>query len=102
MVDKPRARRRTSHARKEMKRLTEQAKTPSALDTGLAVAIRQFGTLLEGDWRPKELRRAARVLRALAYIATLRANASVVADEGAWPAVALATLRARLRAGGVA
>jgi len=72
------------------------------LDAALAVVIRKLGAVLERDWSPKELRRAARLLRALAYIAALRANAAVVADEGAWPPVALATLGAQLRAGGVA
>jgi|SRR6188768_533475 len=45
------------------------------LETALATAIQEIGALLESCASPADLRRAARVLRSLAYIATLQANA---------------------------
>ena len=45
------------------------------LETALAAAIREIGALVETCGDPAELRHASRVLRSLAYIATLQANA---------------------------
>lgn len=45
------------------------------LETALAGAIREIGGLLETCASPIDLRHASRVLRDLAYIATLQANA---------------------------
>jgi hypothetical protein len=45
------------------------------LETALASAIQEIGALLETCSNPADLRYASRVLRCLAYIATLQANA---------------------------
>jgi hypothetical protein len=45
------------------------------LEAALARAIREIGALLETSADPADLRHASRVLRSMAYIATLRANA---------------------------
>jgi len=45
------------------------------LETALASAIQEIGALLETCPAPADLRQASRVLRSLAYIATLQANA---------------------------
>ena len=45
------------------------------LDAALAKAIQEIGSLIEATSDTAELRRASRVLRNLAYIATLTANA---------------------------
>lgn len=45
------------------------------LDAALASAIQEIGALIETNPDAAELRRASRVLRTLAYLATLRANA---------------------------
>ena len=45
------------------------------LEAALATAIREIGALLETCSNPADLRYASRILRSLAYIATLEANA---------------------------
>ena len=48
---------------------------PKPLHAALASAIQEIGALIEASPDTTELRRASRVLRNLAYIATLKANA---------------------------
>ena len=57
---------------------------PKPLDAALASAIQELGALIEASPDAAELRRASRVLRSLAYIATLRANARQERKPEAW------------------
>lgn len=58
---------------------TKQARTTrrgsKTLETALANAIKEIGALIETCSNPSDLRQASRVLRSLAYIATLQASA---------------------------
>lgn len=65
-----------------MSQRTRETKSPrgkrlaaTQMETALAAAIQEIGALLETCTVPADLRRASRVLRSLAYIATLQANA---------------------------
>ena len=57
------------------KKRARKLPTSKPLDVALASAIQEIGALIEASANTTDLRRAARVLRALAYIATLKANA---------------------------
>jgi hypothetical protein len=63
-----------SHQTKAKNRAKGQAAL-KPLDAALASSIQEIGALIETNPDAAELRRASRVLRSLAYIATLRANA---------------------------
>jgi hypothetical protein len=64
-----------SQKSKKAKRSRGKPSAAKQLETALATAIREIGALLETSADPAELRYASRVLRSLAYIATLRAGA---------------------------
>jgi hypothetical protein len=57
------------------KRRGKEQPASKPLDAALASAIQEIGALIEASSNTAELRRASRVLRNLAYIATLRASA---------------------------
>lgn len=61
--------------RKKASRRVRGETVSKALDAALASAIQEIGALIEASSDTAELRRASRVLRNLAYIATLTANA---------------------------
>ena len=63
-----------SQPTKAKKRAGKQSKS-KPLDAALARAVQEIGALIESNSDTTELRRASRVLRQLAYIATLTANA---------------------------
>jgi len=60
---------------KKANRREKAAGLAKPLDAALASAIKEIGALIEASSDAAELRRASRVLRSLAYIATLTANA---------------------------
>ena len=64
-----------SQKTKEKKPSRAKRSAAKQLKAALAMAIREIGALLETCPNPADLRHAARVLRSLAYIATLQANA---------------------------
>ena len=57
------------------KKRVKKRPTLKPLDTALARAIQEIGALIEEDSDTAELRRASRILRSLADIATLKASA---------------------------
>lgn len=59
----------------KMKQSRAKRAAKNQLEAALAEAIREIGGLIETCASPIDLRHASRVLRDLAYIATLRANA---------------------------
>jgi hypothetical protein len=68
--------------RTKNKRSQRRRATAKQLESALAIAIREIGALLETCADPEDLRHASRVLRSLAYIATLQANARQYRDGG--------------------
>jgi hypothetical protein len=64
-----------SQRTKRTKRSREKRPAAKPLETALATAIQEIGALLETCANPADLRYASRVLRSLAYIATLQASA---------------------------
>jgi hypothetical protein len=63
-----------SQQTKAKKRVKERL-APKPLDAALASAIQEIGAFIEASSDTTELRRASRVVRNLAYIAALKANA---------------------------
>jgi len=64
-----------SQKTKEKKPSRAKRSAAKQLEAALATAIQEIGALLETCANPADLRYASRVLRSLAYIATLQANA---------------------------
>jgi hypothetical protein len=60
----------------------EKRSAAKQLETALAMAIREIGASLETCANPADLRYASRVLRSLAYIAALQANARQYRVDG--------------------